>query len=100
MRSILPIKADSHPYADLGIIRCEQNTSGINGCSTPRSPPENFDVRNFILIVSHHLETFPDYTPIKNSHICSNTCADCRGKGCPSDLGERIPPTAPPIVSE
>jgi hypothetical protein len=27
MRSILPIKADSHPYADLGIIRCERNTS-------------------------------------------------------------------------
>jgi hypothetical protein len=26
MRSILPIKADSHPYADLGIIRCERNT--------------------------------------------------------------------------
>jgi len=27
MRSILPIKADSHPYADLGILRCERNTS-------------------------------------------------------------------------
>jgi len=27
MRSILPIQADSHPYADLGILRCERNTS-------------------------------------------------------------------------
>ena len=29
MRSILPIRADSHPYADLGILRCEQNTSDV-----------------------------------------------------------------------
>jgi hypothetical protein len=31
MRSILPIKADSHPYADLGIIRCERNTRNDEG---------------------------------------------------------------------
>jgi NAD(P)-dependent dehydrogenase (short-subunit alcohol dehydrogenase family) len=34
MRSILPIKADSHPYADLGIIRCERNTSSGIGLAT------------------------------------------------------------------
>src|SRR4029077_16034797 len=26
MRSILPIQADSHPYADLGILWCERDT--------------------------------------------------------------------------
>jgi hypothetical protein len=31
MRSILPIQAGSHPYADLGILRCEQNTRASFG---------------------------------------------------------------------
>ena len=26
MRSILPMQAESHPYTDLGILCCEQNT--------------------------------------------------------------------------
>ena len=30
MRSILPIQADSHPYADLGILSCE-GTLGFSG---------------------------------------------------------------------
>jgi tripartite-type tricarboxylate transporter receptor subunit TctC len=43
MRSILPIKADSHPYADLGILRCEQNTSSnIATEAVVNAPPDGY----------------------------------------------------------
>ena len=32
MRSILPLSAELHPYADLGILRCEQNTRLLCPC--------------------------------------------------------------------